>query len=177
MGRRGSHRALRSRFPPPAWYLISASIITTCERRALASQPNQIMASKCTQPARGGGGRGALVGWGGWRQIWAASNSQRSAGDACAGHARSLYSGSSERGNAIVKAVLLSPILVQYPPRSIQTALSSARLLGGGVSLFPSRLCKTPKDRQQRRCSQKPSRCFFEWSAATEDWTRFMEGL
>ena len=48
--------ALRSRFPPPVWYLISASIIITCGKRALASQPNRIMASKCTQPARGGGG-------------------------------------------------------------------------------------------------------------------------
>ena len=88
-----------------------------------------------------------------WRQIWAASNLQRSAAvDACAGHghARSLYSGSRarERVNAIVKAVLLSPIPVQYPPHSlpsIQIALSSARLVGG-VSLFQSRLCKTPTD-------------------------------
>ena len=134
------------------WYLISASIITTCERGAFATQPNQIMASKSTQPARRGGG-GELVCWGRWRQIWAASKLQRS-GDACAGHghARSLYSGSSRRARECdSKSRFIEPhprsisALPARPPPSLQTALSSARL-DGGVSLFPSRLCKTPTD-------------------------------
>ena len=79
------------------------------------------------------------------------------AGDACPGHghARSLYSGSSERGNAIVKAVLLSPIPVQYPPLHPD----SAELSKAGWRSVPLSKSTMQNPDRQRRHSQKPSRC------------------